>query len=156
MAKLRVYELAKELGLTNKECIDLCNALGYGVKSHSSSLDGAYADQVRRKAEREGLIRDQQPEEPAKKGSKKAAAAPAAEETPAPAQPAPEPVPAPAPEPVAEAPVAPVAAEPVVPAAPTIGFIGGTSAAARSPSPSTPPTPGSLWGSITRADPTRW
>ena len=64
LAKLRVYELAKELGLTNKECIDLCNALGYGVKSHSSSLDSAYADQVRRKAQREGLIRDQQPEEP--------------------------------------------------------------------------------------------
>ena len=41
LAKQRVYELAKELGLTNKECIDLCNALGYGVKSHSSSLDGA-------------------------------------------------------------------------------------------------------------------
>src|SRR5690349_15596115 len=74
LAKLRVYELAKELGLTNKECIDLCNALGYGVKSHSSSLDGAYADQVRRKAQREGLIREQQPEEPAKKAPAKKAA----------------------------------------------------------------------------------
>ncbi len=72
MAKLRVYELAKELGLTNKECIELCNALGYGVKSHSSSLDGAYADQVRRKAAREGLIRDKQPED--EKTKKKAAA----------------------------------------------------------------------------------
>ncbi|MGB3412134.1 MAG: translation initiation factor IF-2, partial [Microthrixaceae bacterium] len=73
LAKLRVYELAKELGLTNKECIELCNALGYGVKSHSSSLDGAYADQVRRKAKREGLIRDQQPED--EKTKKKASAA---------------------------------------------------------------------------------
>ncbi len=68
-----MYELAKELGLTNKECIELCNALGYGVKSHSSSLDGAYADQVRRKAKREGLIRDQQPED--EKTKKKASAA---------------------------------------------------------------------------------
>ncbi len=75
LAKLRVYELAKELGLTNKECIDLCNALGYGVKSHSSSLEPAYADQVRRKAEREGLIRDQQPEDTSKKKSTKKAAA---------------------------------------------------------------------------------
>ncbi|MCB1256343.1 MAG: translation initiation factor IF-2 [Microthrixaceae bacterium] len=57
MAKLRVYELAKELGITNKECIDLCNELGYGVKSHSSSLAEAYADQVRRKAAREGLLK---------------------------------------------------------------------------------------------------
>ena len=77
MAKLRVYELAKELGLTNKECIDLCNALGYGVKNHSSSLEPAYADQVRRKAEREGLVRDEQPveEKPVKKAAAKKAPA---------------------------------------------------------------------------------
>jgi len=77
LAKQRVHELAKELGLTNKECIDICNALGYGVKSHSSSLDGAYADGVRRKATRDGLVREQQPEEPApekKVPAKKAAA----------------------------------------------------------------------------------
>ena len=83
---IRVYELARELGLTNKEALDLCIALGIGVKSHSSSVVEAHADRVRRKAEREGLIRDVQPEEPeaekkpAKKGTKKAAAAePAAE-----------------------------------------------------------------------------
>jgi len=77
---IRVYELARELGLTNKEALDLCIALGIGVKSHSSSIVEAHADRVRRKAEREGLIRDTQPEEPeaekkpAKKGAKKAAA----------------------------------------------------------------------------------
>ena len=63
-AKLRVHELAKELGLTNKECLDLCDALGIGVKTHSSSIIDAQADRVRRKAERDGLIRDEQPEEP--------------------------------------------------------------------------------------------
>jgi translation initiation factor IF-2 len=85
LAKLRVHQLAKELGLTNKECIDLCNALGYGVKSHSSSLEPAYADQVRRKAEREGKIRAEQPaeEKPVKKGA--ARKAPEAEPRPAPA-----------------------------------------------------------------------
>ncbi|MEZ5240392.1 MAG: translation initiation factor IF-2 [Microthrixaceae bacterium] len=123
MAKLRVYELAKELGLTNKECIDLCNALGYGVKSHSSSLDGAYADQVRRKAEREGLIRDEQPveEKPAKKPAAKKASAkkPAADKP----EPAPQPEVAPTAEPAAaESAVDPVPAsppaEPVAPAAP--------------------------------------
>ena len=48
--KIRVYELARELGLTNKEALDLCLALGIGVKSHSSSIEDAQADQVRRKA----------------------------------------------------------------------------------------------------------
>ncbi|MCC6185178.1 MAG: translation initiation factor IF-2 [Microthrixaceae bacterium] len=129
MAKLRVYELAKELGLTNKECIDLCNALGYGVKSHSSSLDGAYADQVRRKAEREGLIRDEQPveEKPAKKPAAKKASAkkPAADKP----EPAPQPEVAPTAEPAtvesvvesvpASPPAAPAAPTPAEPAAVT-------------------------------------
>ncbi|MED5173228.1 MAG: translation initiation factor IF-2 N-terminal domain-containing protein, partial [Actinomycetota bacterium] len=57
----RVYELARELGLTNDETIALCDALGIGVKSHSSSVQVAQADRVRRKAQREGMIRDEQP-----------------------------------------------------------------------------------------------
>jgi len=80
------------------------------VKSHSSSLDGAYADQVRRKAEREGLIRDEQPveEKPAKKPAAKKAAAkkPAADKP----EPAPQPEAAPTPE--------AAAAEPAVDPAP--------------------------------------
>ncbi len=60
----RVYELARELGLTNDETLALCEGLGIGVKSHSSSVQVAQADRVRRKAEREGLIRDEQPPEP--------------------------------------------------------------------------------------------
>ena len=39
-AKIRVYELARELGLTNKETLDLCVLLGIGVNSHSSSDAG--------------------------------------------------------------------------------------------------------------------
>ncbi|HSJ90510.1 MAG TPA: translation initiation factor IF-2 N-terminal domain-containing protein, partial [Ilumatobacter sp.] len=94
MAKnIRVHELAKELGMTNAETVDLCATLGVPVKSHSSSLQEAYADMVRRRAERDGLTRDEQPEEPkqdkpekkpaAKKTAKKKAAAPkqAADET---------------------------------------------------------------------------
>ncbi|HEY5156179.1 MAG TPA: translation initiation factor IF-2 [Acidimicrobiales bacterium] len=68
-----MYELARELGLTNKETLDLCESLGIGVKSHSSSVVDPQADRVRRKAEREGLIRDEQPPEPDKKPAKKAA-----------------------------------------------------------------------------------
>lgn len=71
---IRVYELARELGLTNKECLDLCDSLGIGVRSHSSGVVEAQADRVRRKAEREGLIREVQPEEPKKAPAKKAAA----------------------------------------------------------------------------------
>ncbi len=56
-AKVRVYELARELNLSNKETIDLCVDLGIGVKSHSSSIVEAQADRVRRKAKREGLIK---------------------------------------------------------------------------------------------------
>ena len=76
--KIRVYELAKELGLTNKETVDLSLTLGIDVKSHSSSIEDAQADRVRRKADAEGLRREVQPEEPTpakKTPAKKAAAA---------------------------------------------------------------------------------
>jgi len=71
--KIRVYELAKELGLTNKEGLELALSLGIGVKSHSSSIEDAQADRVRRKADADGLRRPVQPEEPAP--AKKAAKA---------------------------------------------------------------------------------
>ncbi|HVA05610.1 MAG TPA: translation initiation factor IF-2 [Acidimicrobiales bacterium] len=76
--KIRVYELAKELGLSNKEGLELALSLGIGVKSHSSSIEDAQADRVRRKADAEGLRREVQPDEPlapAKEPAKKAAAA---------------------------------------------------------------------------------
>ena len=99
-SNIRVYELARELGLTNKETLDLCVALGIGVKSHSSSVVEAQADRVRRKAEREGLVRDVQPEEPeapAKKAAAKKAPAKKAAAKKAPAKkPADEPAEAPA------------------------------------------------------------
>ena len=85
-SNIRVYELARELGMTNKETLDLCVALGIGVKSHSSSVVEAQADRVRRKAEREGLTRDVQPEEPEKPKkapAKKAAAKKAPADKPA-------------------------------------------------------------------------
>jgi translation initiation factor IF-2 len=132
---IRVHELAKELGMTNAETVDLCEKLGVPIKSHSSSLNEAYSDMVRRRAERDGLTRDEQPEEPkpvkkapAKKKAAAKKAADASPETPevsevpeAPSevaettQPEPEPEPEPAP---AEVAPAPVAAEDVVEEAP--------------------------------------
>jgi len=73
---LRVHELAKELGMTNQETLDLCSKLGIGVKTQSSTIIEQQADRVRSRAERDGLKRDVQPEEPkpVKKAAKKAAA----------------------------------------------------------------------------------
>src|SRR5437763_6243816 len=62
--RIRVYELARELGLSNKEALDLCERLRIGVKSHSSSIEDPQADRVRRLADAEGLRRPTQPDEP--------------------------------------------------------------------------------------------
>jgi translation initiation factor IF-2 len=112
-AKIRVHELARELGLTNKECLDLSLQLGIGVKTHSSGIEEAQADRVRRRAEREGLVRAEQPEEPKpSKATKSGGAKGAAKSAGAPAKPAArpkaeKPAPAPrAPAPAAEHPAA--------------------------------------------------
>jgi len=50
MAKiLRVHELAKELGLSNQATLDICNDLGIGVKTQSSSIIDQQATRVRRR-----------------------------------------------------------------------------------------------------------
>ena len=64
--------------MTNPEVLDLCGVLGVAAKGPSSSLAEAYADMVRRRADRDGLTRDEQPEEPKpvkKTAAKKKAAA---------------------------------------------------------------------------------
>ncbi len=49
MSKIRIYELAKELGVENKVVIDKAKEIGIpGRISHSNSLDGDEADQIRR------------------------------------------------------------------------------------------------------------
>ena len=78
--KIRVYELARELGVDNHLVVDLANELKIGVKSHSSSIDEPSADRVRRLADSRGL--KQEP--------------PAPEPEPEPAPPAPAPAPEPA------------------------------------------------------------
>ena len=113
--KIRVYELAKELGLTNKEALDLAVSLGIGVKSHSSSIEDAQADRVRRKADADGLRREVQPEEPAPAKAPRPRAASGAAPPPAPPE-APPPAPARAPAAARNVP-APAAQAPSVPAA---------------------------------------
>jgi translation initiation factor IF-2 len=100
--KIRIYELARELGVENEVVIDLANELKIGVKSHSSSIEDPMADRVRRLADSKGLRRAPAPEppkSPAKRTTKRTepAAKPAKPE-PAPA-PESEAEPAPAPPP---------------------------------------------------------
>jgi translation initiation factor IF-2 len=60
--KIRVYELARELGVENHVVIELSEELKIGVKSHSSSIDDPSADRVRRLAISKGLRREPEPE----------------------------------------------------------------------------------------------
>ncbi len=60
MAKKRVHELAKELGMQNKELVDWLHGHGYeSIKSHSSSIDDDQASAIA------GKIRDQRDPKPA-------------------------------------------------------------------------------------------
>lgn len=56
MSKLRIYELAKELGVENKVIIAKASEIGMSGKlSHSSSLESHEADQIRRSILRETM-----------------------------------------------------------------------------------------------------
>lgn len=56
MSKIRIYELAKELGVDNKIVLNKAVELGLkGKSSHSSSLDSDEADQVRRAVIRQAI-----------------------------------------------------------------------------------------------------
>ncbi len=48
MAKIRIHELAKELGLENKDVIAKCKQLGFGDKSPSHGLENSEADSIRK------------------------------------------------------------------------------------------------------------
>ena len=50
--------------MTNEEIVELCQTLGVPIKGETSSLNQAYADMVRRRAERDGLTREVVPVEP--------------------------------------------------------------------------------------------
>src|SRR4026209_2307081 len=53
MAKLRVYELARELNLDNSEVIWELQHMGVPVTSHSNTVEDRLADQLRRKVQAE-------------------------------------------------------------------------------------------------------
>lgn len=56
MAKQRIYELARELGLDNKVLLDMCEKMGiYGKSSHSNTLSDEEADKIRRNVLRKAV-----------------------------------------------------------------------------------------------------
>ena len=123
MGKVRVYEAAKELGISNKEILERLKALGVEVKSHSSSVDESVIAQLKgggsapaaeaapAKAEPKPKAEKPKDEKPkAKKAQPKVVEEPPTPPpAPKPAQQAPPPPP-PAPKPQPEAAPAPVEA----------------------------------------------
>ena len=110
MAKVRVHELAKELGITSKDAVTKLQELGEFVRSASSTIE---APVVRK-------LRNAYPDAPAASKSEAPASAPQASASPAATRPAPAPGPAApkAAEPKAEAPAPAAAAPAAAPAAP--------------------------------------
>ncbi|WP_026538287.1 translation initiation factor IF-2 [Arthrobacter sp. 9MFCol3.1] len=110
MAKVRVHELAKELGITSKDAVTKLQELGEFVRSASSTIE---APVVRK-------LRNAFPDAPAASKSEAPASVPQASASPAATRPAPAPGPAApkAAEPKAEAPAPAAAAPAAAPAAP--------------------------------------
>ncbi len=61
--RVRVYELAKKMNISNQEVITALRELGYDVKSHSSTVDGnaikPLIEQIKKKASSEALAETQ-------------------------------------------------------------------------------------------------
>ena len=80
--RVRVYDLARELGLTSKELIAMLAAEGLEVKSHASTLETEYADLVRDHviSERKSQTRAKRAETAEKEEARAEEPAPEAEE----------------------------------------------------------------------------
>ena len=122
MAKVRVHELAKELGVTSKDVLGKLGDLGEYVKSASSTVEAPVVRRLREAFENDQSAAPNKSAGKSAKGTKTAAAeAPAtgAPQAPAATKPAPPEAPAaPTPESVSEAAAAAGSAAPAEPAAP--------------------------------------
>ena len=100
MSKVRVYEVARELGVENRDLIQRIATLGIQVRNHMSVLDPVEVDRIKRslgKDRSEAMVEERiRPTVVRRKRRKKSEAEEAVAESPAPA-----PVAAPMPEPVA-------------------------------------------------------
>jgi translation initiation factor IF-2 len=69
MAKIRVHELAKELGLQSREMVDTLQSMGLDVKNHMSTLEESQARWVKKQLEAKTGDQQRRPE-PVKKDNK--------------------------------------------------------------------------------------
>jgi translation initiation factor IF-2 len=130
VAKIRVYELAKEFGMAPKNLVAKLRTLGVEVANHMSNLDGADADRVRRAIERErqeSLVEERLSDTVIRRRSRSAGAA-----RPAPAPPAPAPPPLAEIEPPAPPPEMPLVTAPA--SAPSEPEVAASVAEAHAPS----------------------
>ncbi|NUL43808.1 translation initiation factor IF-2 [Cellulosimicrobium funkei] len=124
MAKVRVHELAKELGISSKEALTKLQDMGEFVRSASSTIEPPVVKKLR------SAYADAAPKNPSKPAAAKSAAA-----TPAPAATAAEKPAAPA------APAAEKPATPATPAAPKPGTPASATPSAEKPAAPAPATP---------------
>ncbi|WP_159824732.1 translation initiation factor IF-2 [Arthrobacter sp. 9AX] len=123
MAKVRVHELAKELGITSKDAVTKLQELGEFVRSASSTIEAPVVRKLRNAfpdaAAKAPAAAPKAPAPAAEARPSTPAPAPAAPKAPAPAAQAPAPAAPAAPaQPAASAPAAPAASRPAAPAAP--------------------------------------
>ncbi|WP_461163348.1 translation initiation factor IF-2 [Arthrobacter sp. R4-81] len=165
MAKVRVHELAKELGITSKDAVTKLQELGEFVRSASSTIEAPVVRKLRN-AFPGAAASSTEAAAPSKADASPATArqapapGPAAPKAPAPAAPAPAakaeaPAPAAAapaaPAPASSAPVAPAAsAAPAAPAAPSTGAKPGARPAPKAEAPAAPAAPSRQGGSAPR------
>lgn len=154
MAKVRVHELAKELGITSKDAVTKLQELGEFVRSASSTIEAPVVRKLR------NAFPDAAPKAAAPAAAPKAAApaaearpstpapGPAAPKAPAPKAEAPAPA-APAAPAQAAAPAAPAASAPTAPAAPALAApsTGAKPGARPAPKAETPAAPARSGGS---------
>ncbi|MCQ6269971.1 translation initiation factor IF-2 [Pseudarthrobacter sp. R1] len=165
MAKVRVHELAKELGITSKDAVTKLQELGEFVRSASSTIEApvvrklrnAFPDAAAKASAPAAAPKATAPAAEARPSTP--APGPAAPKAPAPKAQAPAPAapaaPAPAPAaPEASAPAAPAASAPAAPAAPAAPSTGAKPGARPAPKAETPAPPtrsgGSQGGSAPR------
>jgi len=65
-AKVRIYDLSKELNLENRDILDICEQLNIAVKSHSSTISESDAERIRAAAPKfsPSSAHHQQPKQP--------------------------------------------------------------------------------------------
>ena len=67
MGKIKIHEIAKEVGLTSKKVIKIANDLGIGVTSHLSAVDDEQASQIKSKVGGEKKSENKEENKTAKK-----------------------------------------------------------------------------------------